>query len=60
MDLCISPATRLTAIMDLYSRYIVGWQLSNSLEKETQTELLQATVSRHGKPEIINSGHSCG
>lgn len=45
----------LTAIMDLYSRYIVGWQLSNSLEKETQTELLNATISRYGKPEIINS-----
>lgn len=45
----------LTAIMDLYSRYIVGWRLSNSLEKETQTELLYATISRHGKPEIINS-----
>lgn len=45
----------LTAIMDLYSRYIVGWQLSNSLEKETQTELLHATILKHGKPEIINS-----
>jgi putative transposase len=45
----------LTAIMDLYSRYIVGWQLSNSLEKETQTEILLATISQHGKPEIINS-----
>jgi len=45
----------LTAIIDLYSRFIVGWQLSNSLEKETQTELLEATIRRHGKPEIINS-----
>ena len=45
----------LTAIIDLYSRYIVGWQLSNSLEKETQTELLEAAIARHGKPEIINS-----
>lgn len=45
----------LTAIMDLYSRYIVGWQLSNSLEKQTQTELLHASISKHGKPEIINT-----
>ncbi|MEO0899624.1 MAG: IS3 family transposase [Bacteroidota bacterium] len=45
----------LTAIIDLYSRYIVGWQLSNSLEKETQTELLEQTIATHGKPEIINS-----
>ncbi|KAA6438820.1 IS3 family transposase [Dyadobacter flavalbus] len=45
----------LTAIMDLYSRYIVGWQLSNSLEKETQTELLHATICKYGKPEVINT-----
>lgn len=45
----------LTAIIDLYSRYIVGWQVSNSLEKETQTECLKAAVSKHGTPKIINS-----
>lgn len=45
----------LTAIIDVYSRFIVGWQISNSLEKETQTELLQAAINRYGAPEIINS-----
>lgn len=45
----------LTAVIDVYSRYIVGWQLSNSLEKETQTELINALIDRYGKPEIINS-----
>jgi putative transposase len=45
----------LTAIIDLYSRYIVGWQISNSLEKETQTEVLQEAINRFGKPEIVNS-----
>lgn len=45
----------LTAIIDVYSRFIVGWQISNSLEKETQTEVLQAAIARYGKPEIINS-----
>ena len=45
----------LTAIIDLYSRYIVGWQISNSLEKETQTELLEQAINAYGKPEIINS-----
>ena len=45
----------LTAIIDLYSRFIVGWQLSNSLEKENQTTLLQQTIATYGKPEIINS-----
>jgi len=45
----------LTAIIDLYSRFIVGWQISNSLEKETQTKLLNAAIRKYGKPEIINS-----
>ena len=45
----------LTAIIDVYSRFIVGWQVSNSLEKQTQTELLIESVERYGKPEIINS-----
>lgn len=45
----------LTAIIDVYSRYIVGWQVSNSMEKETQTSLLKAAIERYGKPEIINS-----
>ena len=45
----------LTAIIDLYSRFIVGWQLSNSLEKENQTTLLRETIAVYGQPEIINS-----
>lgn len=45
----------LTVVIDVYSRFIVGWQLSNSLEKETQTELINALIDRYGKPEIINS-----
>lgn len=45
----------LTAIIDVYSRFIVGWQISNSLDKETQTELLNESIQRYGKPKIINS-----
>ena len=45
----------LTAIIDLYSRFIVGWQISNTLEKENQTTLLQQTIATYGKPEIINA-----
>lgn len=59
IDLTYVPMKRgymyLTAIIDVYSRYIVGWQVSNSLEKETQTELLNEAVRLHGKPEILNS-----
>lgn len=45
----------LTGIIDLYSRYIVGWQISNTLEKETQTELLRQAVAEYGTPQILNS-----
>lgn len=45
----------LSVIIDVYSRYVVGWNLSNTLEKENQTELLVAAIARHGKPEIVNS-----
>jgi putative transposase len=59
IDITYIPMKRgfmyLTAIIDVYSRYIVGWQISNSLEKETQTEALKAAIAKHGKPEIINS-----
>lgn len=45
----------LTVVIDWYSRYIIGWQLSNTLEAETQTDLLEGLIEIYGKPEIINS-----
>jgi putative transposase len=45
----------LTAIIDLYSRYIVGWDLFNSLNAENTLEVLKQAIDQHGKPEIINS-----
>lgn len=45
----------LTAIIDLYSRYIVGWGLSNTLEAEASLSVLKQAVKEYGKPEIINS-----
>ena len=43
------------AIIDVYSRYIVGWCLYNSLDASNAIEVLDAAVRRHGAPEIINS-----
>lgn len=45
----------LTAIIDLYSRYIVGWGISNTLEAEASLEVLKQAINERGKPEIINS-----
>jgi len=45
----------LTAIIDVYSRYVVGWGLSNSLDAVHSYQVLKEAIARHGKPEIINS-----
>ena len=45
----------LTAIIDLYSRYIVGWDVFNSLNAENTLEVLKMAIDKHGKPDIINS-----
>jgi putative transposase len=45
----------LLAIMDVYSRFIVGWSLSNTMEAEWVVNTLKASVVEYGKPEIINS-----
>ena len=45
----------LTAIIDVFSRYIVGWGISNSLDAESSLRVVRQAVSAHGKPEILNS-----
>jgi len=45
----------LTAIMYLHSRYIVGWGLHNTLQAENVKEVLEDAISKHGKPDIVNS-----
>lgn len=45
----------LTAIIDWYSRYIVGWELSDTLDTAPVLAAIKKAISKHGKPEIINS-----
>lgn len=45
----------LIAIIDVYSRFIVGWELTNSLEAEGCLRVFGQAVDRFGAPEIINS-----
>ena len=45
----------LVAIIDLYSRYIVGWSISNSMEAQWVVATLKEAIANHGKPQIINS-----
>lgn len=45
----------LTALIDVYSRVVVGWRLSNSLSKEACLEALEDGIWRYGSPEVVNS-----
>jgi putative transposase len=45
----------LTAIIDVYSRKIVGWSISNSLTAHWCKNVLEEAISKYGKPEIVNS-----
>ena len=45
----------LCAIIDLHTRYVAGWGISNTMTAEWCTEIVQDAISLHGKPEIINS-----
>jgi putative transposase len=44
----------LTAIMDWYSRFVLAWRLSNSLDVRFCLETLEEALSK-GQPEIFNS-----
>lgn len=44
----------LVAVMDWYSRYVLSWRLSNTLDTSFCIEALDAALKR-GKPEIFNS-----
>ena len=44
----------LTAVIDWYSRYVLSWRLSNTLDGGFCLEALNEALSR-GKPEIFNT-----
>jgi len=45
----------MVAIIGLYSRYIVNWSISNTMEAKWVVDTVKETVEKHGKPDIINS-----
>ncbi|MCP4522389.1 MAG: IS3 family transposase, partial [Cytophagales bacterium] len=45
----------LMAIIDLKSRYILHWSISNSMEAEWCKQVMKECVEEHGKPEIVNT-----
>ena len=57
-DITYIPMARgflyLVAIMDWYSRYVLSWRLSNTLDADFCVEALEEALSQ-GKPEIFNT-----
>ena len=45
----------LVAIVDWYSRYVLSWKLSNSLEANFCVEALQEAVAKYRAPDMLNT-----
>jgi len=62
-DITYIPLTRgfayLVVVMDWYSRRVLAWRLSNTLDGSFCVEVLQEALSRFGRPEIFNSDQGC-
>jgi len=58
-DITYIPMSRghvyLVAIIDWYSRRVLAWRLSNTLDTNFCVEALQEAIASHGTPEIFNS-----
>ena len=44
----------LVAIMDWYTRHVMSWRLSNTLDADFCAEALEEALSK-GKPEVFNT-----
>lgn len=49
----------LVAILDLFSRYVVSWVLSDNMEVDFCIEALEKAFKAGFKPEIMNSDQGC-
>ncbi len=48
----------LVAIIDWYSRYVVSWELSNTLDADFCIDALNSALEQ-GEPDIINTDQGC-
>jgi len=49
----------LVAVMDWYSRKVLSWRLSNSLDTAPCIEALEDALETHGTPDIFNTDQGC-
>ena len=59
MDITYIPMARgfvyLAAVVDWFSRRVLAWRLSITLETEFCIDAVEEALARHGKPEIFNT-----
>jgi putative transposase len=51
--------TYLTAVIDWYSRKVLAWRLSNTLDSEFCVDCLEQSLRSFGTPEIFNTDQGC-
>jgi len=49
----------LVAVMDWYSRKVLSWRLSNTLDPDFCVEALKEALAKYGKPAIFNTDQGC-
>lgn len=49
----------LCAILDWHSRYVLAWELSNTLDASFCVRAVQRALALHGTPEIFNTDQGC-
>ena len=49
----------LCAVIDWYSRYVLSWRLSTTLDAAFCVEALQEALGKYGKPEVFNTDQGC-
>jgi putative transposase len=58
-DITYIPMNRgfmyLTAIIDWYSRFVLSWRISNTLDSDFCVDALNDALRLYGKPEIFNT-----
>jgi putative transposase len=63
MDITYIPMARgfvyLAAVMDWYSRKILAWRLSNSLETSFCIDAVEEAIAKFGAPAIFNTDQGC-
>lgn len=59
MDITYIPMKRgfmyLTAIIDLHTRYVLNWSLSNTMTAEWCADVAAQAICKYGPPEIFNT-----